>query len=400
MRPTPRGSTGTRSGCPPTAPAGEWLCSRVYAVLGRGEPALWHARRALAILEIGGEGIEDWDRPAVYEALARACAVAGDPVEAGGLAGPLPGRAGRRGRRRGSGAHRRRPGDAAPRLREEARSPAAIASRVDTSPSSRSPPRYPRVRSQARDPALEPGRDVAGDARRRPPGGSTRLRPSLDVGPPLRDLRRPVPADLRGLDLAGRLGDGHRADAARAPGRGEHPAQPGAGGQDGGDPRPHQRRPGDPRSRRRLVRPGAPGPRDRIRVGLRPAPRLARRVGRRGPDPPRRRDRDLGARRALRVRRPSSPPDADPGPAPDHDRRERREEDPPDGGPLRRHVERDGAGRLPGPQGGRPRRALRRGRPGHLGDRVHPRHQGHDPGHARPRRPGSSRRRWRRTARR
>ena len=24
---------------------GEWLCSRVYSILGRAEPALWHARR-------------------------------------------------------------------------------------------------------------------------------------------------------------------------------------------------------------------------------------------------------------------------------------------------------------------------------------------------------------------
>lgn len=69
-------------GLPANRTRGEWLCSRVYAVLGRGEPALWHARRALAILDAGGEGIEDWDRPGVYEALARAHAVAGDPSEA------------------------------------------------------------------------------------------------------------------------------------------------------------------------------------------------------------------------------------------------------------------------------------------------------------------------------
>jgi DNA-binding transcriptional MerR regulator len=61
---------------------GEWLCSRVYAVLGRAEPAVWHARRCLEILEAGGDGIEDWDRPAAYEALARAHAVAGDSKEA------------------------------------------------------------------------------------------------------------------------------------------------------------------------------------------------------------------------------------------------------------------------------------------------------------------------------
>ena len=57
---------------------GEWLCSRVYATLGRAEPALWHAGRALAILEAGGDGIEDWDLPGAYEALARAHAIAGD----------------------------------------------------------------------------------------------------------------------------------------------------------------------------------------------------------------------------------------------------------------------------------------------------------------------------------
>jgi hypothetical protein len=56
---------------------GEWLCSRVYAVLGRAEPSLWHARRCLGILEATGPG-EDWDLPAAYEAMARAHVVAGD----------------------------------------------------------------------------------------------------------------------------------------------------------------------------------------------------------------------------------------------------------------------------------------------------------------------------------
>jgi hypothetical protein len=55
---------------------GEWLCSRVYAVLDRGEPALWHARRCVAIVEAVGAG--DWDLAAAYEAMARASAVAGD----------------------------------------------------------------------------------------------------------------------------------------------------------------------------------------------------------------------------------------------------------------------------------------------------------------------------------
>jgi hypothetical protein len=61
---------------------GEWLCSRVYAVLGRAEPALWHAQRCLAIVEAGGEGFEDWDRASALEAVARAYAVAGDRAKA------------------------------------------------------------------------------------------------------------------------------------------------------------------------------------------------------------------------------------------------------------------------------------------------------------------------------
>jgi hypothetical protein len=58
---------------------GEWLCSRVYSVLGRPEPALWHARRCLELCEQAPPGIlADFDLPFAFEALARACAVAGD----------------------------------------------------------------------------------------------------------------------------------------------------------------------------------------------------------------------------------------------------------------------------------------------------------------------------------
>ena len=60
-----------------TLARGEWLCSRVYAVLGRSEPAIWHAHRCLDLLTDFGGG-EDWDEAAAYEALARAYAVAGD----------------------------------------------------------------------------------------------------------------------------------------------------------------------------------------------------------------------------------------------------------------------------------------------------------------------------------
>ena len=59
---------------------GEWQCSRVYSILGRGEPALHHAQASLAICEATGLG--DWVVAAAYEALARASAVAGEAGEA------------------------------------------------------------------------------------------------------------------------------------------------------------------------------------------------------------------------------------------------------------------------------------------------------------------------------
>ena len=60
----------------------EWLCSRVYAVLGRVEPAQHHARRCLEIVDAHPEEMEDWDLPAALEAVARAHWVAGDLDEA------------------------------------------------------------------------------------------------------------------------------------------------------------------------------------------------------------------------------------------------------------------------------------------------------------------------------
>jgi DNA-binding transcriptional MerR regulator len=60
---------------------GEWLCSRVYATLGGGEPALWHARRCVEINEaMAADARESWDLPAAYEAMARASFAAGDPA--------------------------------------------------------------------------------------------------------------------------------------------------------------------------------------------------------------------------------------------------------------------------------------------------------------------------------
>ena len=60
-----------------TVARAEWLCSRVYAVLGRSEPAIWHAQRHLELLTGFGGG-ENWDEAAAYEALARAHALARD----------------------------------------------------------------------------------------------------------------------------------------------------------------------------------------------------------------------------------------------------------------------------------------------------------------------------------
>jgi hypothetical protein len=60
---------------------GEWQISRVYCVLERPEPALYHAGRCLAYCESNPDELEDWDLPFAYEALARAHAVAGNPAE-------------------------------------------------------------------------------------------------------------------------------------------------------------------------------------------------------------------------------------------------------------------------------------------------------------------------------
>jgi DNA-binding transcriptional MerR regulator len=69
-----------QAGTPAHHARGHWQCSRVYCVLGRGEPALYHARFVLDICQ--RHGIGDWDLAFAYEALARAHAVAGDRDEA------------------------------------------------------------------------------------------------------------------------------------------------------------------------------------------------------------------------------------------------------------------------------------------------------------------------------
>jgi hypothetical protein len=58
---------------------GEWQVSRMYTVLGRGEPAIAHAQRCLEICE--QNNIADWDLAYAFEALARAHKTAGHNAE-------------------------------------------------------------------------------------------------------------------------------------------------------------------------------------------------------------------------------------------------------------------------------------------------------------------------------
>jgi len=67
-------------GTPANLVRGEWQCSRVYAVLGRPEPCLHHARRAVALC--AEHGIGDWDLAFGHEAVARGLALDGQPAEA------------------------------------------------------------------------------------------------------------------------------------------------------------------------------------------------------------------------------------------------------------------------------------------------------------------------------
>lgn len=64
------------AGGPQEWAVGEWQCSRVYAVLGRGEASLHHARRCLDLCD--SADVEAWVPASAHEALARAYAVLGD----------------------------------------------------------------------------------------------------------------------------------------------------------------------------------------------------------------------------------------------------------------------------------------------------------------------------------
>jgi len=66
-------------GTPVELERGEWQISRVYSVLKRSEPALYHAKRCLEICRENNIG--DWDIAFAHEAMARAYAVAGQKEE-------------------------------------------------------------------------------------------------------------------------------------------------------------------------------------------------------------------------------------------------------------------------------------------------------------------------------
>jgi len=67
------------AGGPLNRSIGEWQIARVYATLGRAEPAGYHARRALEIAQ--RHRLSRFYRAYAYEALARAASVAGRPRE-------------------------------------------------------------------------------------------------------------------------------------------------------------------------------------------------------------------------------------------------------------------------------------------------------------------------------
>jgi hypothetical protein len=60
---------------------GEWLVSRVHAVLGEGDAALKHAHLCFQSLEDNKSEMDDFDVAFAYEAIARAYAVNGEKKE-------------------------------------------------------------------------------------------------------------------------------------------------------------------------------------------------------------------------------------------------------------------------------------------------------------------------------
>lgn len=66
-------------GTPLNFARGEWQISRVYSILRRGEPALFHAKKSLELCLDNQLG--DFDLGLAYEALARAYAVQEDTAQ-------------------------------------------------------------------------------------------------------------------------------------------------------------------------------------------------------------------------------------------------------------------------------------------------------------------------------
>jgi len=66
-------------GTPVNLQRGEWQIARVYTVLKRKEPALYHANICLEITK--EHNIGDFDLAFAYEAIARASALAGKPED-------------------------------------------------------------------------------------------------------------------------------------------------------------------------------------------------------------------------------------------------------------------------------------------------------------------------------
>lgn len=59
-----------QAGTPLHEQRGEWMVSHVYAVIGRYEPAIYHAKRCMALTQ--QHKFDDFDLTFAYEALARA----------------------------------------------------------------------------------------------------------------------------------------------------------------------------------------------------------------------------------------------------------------------------------------------------------------------------------------
>ncbi|MEA3326966.1 MAG: hypothetical protein U9R53_06615 [Chloroflexota bacterium] len=64
------------AGGPVNIARGEWQISRVYALLKRAEPCLYHAERCLQVTL--DNDLKDFDLAFAYEAIARACNLSGD----------------------------------------------------------------------------------------------------------------------------------------------------------------------------------------------------------------------------------------------------------------------------------------------------------------------------------